>query len=62
MREGESNPELWLHWSVSCPSTCVESQVRYRKQGSNCWKELFQLKDIPSFHLFSHLMTSTGSR
>ncbi|XP_035264233.1 cytokine receptor common subunit gamma-like isoform X1 [Anguilla anguilla] len=52
MREGESNPELWLHWSVSCPSTCVESQVRYRKQGSNCWKETLPIEGysfIPPF-------------
>ncbi|KAJ8407171.1 hypothetical protein AAFF_G00288470 [Aldrovandia affinis] len=31
VKEGESNPELWLHWNISCPSVCVESEVLYRQ-------------------------------
>ncbi|XP_061092254.1 cytokine receptor common subunit gamma-like isoform X2 [Conger conger] len=37
-KEDEGNAELWLRWNVSCPSRCVESEVRYSKPGSTLWK------------------------
>ncbi|KAI1898194.1 hypothetical protein AGOR_G00069840 [Albula goreensis] len=42
LEEGTHNSLLWLHWRPSCPSACVESQVRYRHirglRGDDQWK------------------------
>ncbi|KAJ8351281.1 hypothetical protein SKAU_G00227570 [Synaphobranchus kaupii] len=52
IKEGASNPELWLRWNISRPSTCVESQVRYWKQGGDHWEETLPIQGysfIPPF-------------